>query len=74
MFPEKSGVHDFLKEFNLHAAWIVNYKSELEKYRDALPNESAKWAQRRIDSVNWMLDSPDMLHALMAPFLNFHSL
>jgi hypothetical protein len=74
IFPEKSGVYDFLREFNLHAVQIVNFKSERDEKGGATLRQNPKFAQLQIDNVTWMLNSPDALYARMAPFLNFHSL
>jgi hypothetical protein len=74
IFPEKSGVYDFLREFNQHALQIVNFKSELDEKGSASPRPNPKLAQLQLDNVKWMFDSPDALQARMAPFLNFHSL
>jgi hypothetical protein len=74
MFPEKSGVYDFLKEFNEHAFRITNFKSSIDELGDVFPNETVKLAQQRSKDVNWILMSVDTLLARMAPFLNFHKL
>ncbi len=74
MFPKGSGIYDFLILFNYHAVRIVNFKSGLEIYGNAFPEERAKLSQQRLEDVNWILGSIDTLIDKLAPFLNFHSL
>ena len=74
MFPEESGVYEFLREFNQRAARIMGFKSLSNEIRDVMPAEFAKLANQRTKDVNWILGSMDTLLVKLAPYLNFHSL
>jgi hypothetical protein len=74
MFPIKSGVYEYLEEFNLHAFRVSNFKSAIDSWGESFPEEKAKLAIQRTENVNWILSSLDKLQERMAPFLNFHSL
>ncbi len=74
MFPEESGVYEFLREFNQHAFRITGFKSLSDQMRDVMPDEFAKLANQRIQDVNWILGSMDTLLVKLAPHLNFHLL
>ncbi len=74
MFPEESGIFEFLGEFNLHAFRITNFKSASDPIRDVMPAEFLKLANERTQDANWILGSMDTLLAKLAPYLNFHSL
>ncbi len=74
MFPKKSGVYEFLGEFNMHAIRIVNLTSDIEEKGDAPPGYKAGLGQQRAVSQGWILGSIEKLLIRMGPFLNFHSL
>ncbi len=74
MFPADSGIYEFLEEFNKHAICITTYKSKAELYSEVAPNKFVDSTDRKIQSLNWVLNSMDPLHAKLEPYLNFHKL
>jgi hypothetical protein len=73
LFPEKSGVFSFLTEFSKHAFFITNF----DKLKDLSSMDQklfSKHFEKRVDSVNWILQSMEPLEQKLGPFLNFHDM
>ena len=73
LFPEVSGVYRHLEDFAKHASYITNFKLLREGFQ-GLPKELAEAGMKRMDHVNWIVNSMPKLEECMAPYLNFHKL
>ena len=73
LFPEKSGVFPFLKEFSERAFFIVNF-DQLKGIQSADPRAYAKQVEKRTANVNWILESMQDFEDKLEPYLKFHRL
>jgi hypothetical protein len=73
LFPKNSGIFSFLEEFSKRAFFIVNF-DQLKEMKSVDPQEFAKQAQKKIDSVNWILESMTTFEDKLEPYLKFHKL
>jgi len=73
LFPNDSGVFEYINEFRLHALKIVNF-DQLKPLAAVSPEEFMKYAKEREYSAGWILNSMGGLEEKLAPFLNFHNM
>lgn len=73
LFPEHSGIFSFLKEFSEHAFFITNF-DKLKELSSVDPKVFSKQFERRVGSVNWILQSMEPFEEKLGPFLNFHEM
>lgn len=73
IFPKDSGVHQFLEDFQKHVYPITGY-TEVRKSLQGMPKELSEFAQKKLDNVNWILNSMKTLEDKMEPYLRFESL
>ena len=73
LFPEDSGVYEYINEFRLHSFKIVNF-DQLKPLATVALEEFIKHAKERDVSAGWILNSMEGLEEKLAPFLNFHDM
>ena len=70
LFPKKSGIHDFLGEYNDRAARVRAYKGRPDLSNEASPEERAQLAE----DLKWMRNLIGTLDEKLNPYLNFDSI
>jgi hypothetical protein len=70
LFPQKSGIHDFLGEYNERAARVRAYKGRPDLSNEASPEERAQLAEDQ----KWMRNLIGTLDKKLSPYLNFDSI
>ena len=70
LFPKKSGIHDFLRDYNDRAARVRAYKGRPELSNEASPAERAQLAEDQI----WIRNLIGTFDEKLGPYLNFHSI
>jgi hypothetical protein len=70
LFPEKSGIYDFLDDYNLRTSRVRVYRSQIPPRSDLTPEERAQLIKDEI----WIKDCIGILEEKLGPYLNFHSI
>lgn len=72
LFPKKSGIYDFLDEYNLRTARVRVYRNPLSaaSQGDVSQEERAQLIEDKI----WIKDCIGILDKKLGPYLNFHSI
>jgi hypothetical protein len=70
LFPEKSGIYDFLDEYNLRTSRVRVYRSQIPPRSDFTPEERAQLTKDEI----WINVCIGILDEKLGPYLNFHSI
>jgi hypothetical protein len=70
LFPEESGIYDFLDEYNLRTSRVRVYRSQIPPRSDLTPKERAQSIKDKI----WIKDCIGILDEKLGPYLNFHSI
>jgi hypothetical protein len=70
LFPEESGIYDFLDEYNLRTSRVRVYRSQIPPRSDLTPEERAQFSKDEI----WIKDCIGVLDEKLGPYLNFHSI
>lgn len=73
MFPEESGVHEFLEEFQTRANEVANYTSSLSILRD-MPAERAELTRKQNENTTWVNRAIIDLEGRMEPYVRFERL
>lgn len=70
LFPKESRVYDFLEEYNMRAARVRVFKSQIPPRGDASPREREQLTEDEI----WIKDCIGTLEEKLGPYLNFHDI
>ena len=70
LFPEESGIYEFLDEYNLRTSRVRVYRSQIPPRSDLTPEERAQLIEDNI----WIKDCIGILEEKLGPYLNFHSI
>jgi hypothetical protein len=70
LFREKSGIYDFLDDYNLRTSRVRVYRSQIPPRSDLTPEERAQLIKDEI----WIKDCIGILEEKLSPYLNFHSI
>ena len=68
LFPEESGIYDFLDEYNLRTSRVRASKSGIEPLGDITQEARAQL----IEDEKWIKDCIGILDEKLGPYLNFH--
>ena len=70
LFPKKSGIYDFLSDYNARTARVRVFKSQTEP-----PGDVSREARARlIEDEIWIRGFIGILDEKLGPYLNFHSI
>ncbi len=70
LFPKKSGIYDFLDEYNLRTSRVRVYRSEIPPRSDLTPEERAQLTKDEI----WIKDCIGVLDVKLGTYLNFRNI
>jgi hypothetical protein len=70
LFPEESGIYDFLNEYNLRTSHVRADRSQIPPRSDLTPEERARLIEDKI----WIKDCIDIFDEKLGPYMNFHSI
>jgi hypothetical protein len=70
LFPEESGIYDFLDEYNLRTSRVRVYRSQIPPRSDFTREEREQLTKDEI----WIKDCIGILDEKLGPYLNFHSI
>jgi hypothetical protein len=70
LFPEESGIYDFLDEYNLRTSRVRAYRSQIPPSSDLTPEVRAQLTKDEI----WIKDCIGVLDVKLGTYLNFHSI